>query len=527
MEKIGGTTAPRWADEVDAPATAAVAEAPPGPPAPADTAAPVEEGRPPHSPWLHLALIAAAVLALRSLGLGAALVIFGLLVSLILHELGHFWVARACGMKVTEFFIGVGPRIWSFRRGEVEYGIKAAPIAAYVKIIGMMDFDEVDPADEPRAYRSQSTPKRLAAVFAGPGANILLAFALLFGSFLFASHPTDKWTVADVTAGGAAQQAGLGKGDRLVAINGVPVGDFDAFRAQIDTLAGQPVVVRVEGDNGVGRDIATTLGWRLDAGASAAVPAKPALTPNDEILSLDGVAVPRYEDLQAKLAETGPPATLRIRRPGGEYELAVTRPLTLPADGAAGFLGVRPEHQTVQETPIGAAGEAGRTGVYLLGENVKGIVRFLSPSGLSSLVGQVTDVASGADATANQADKPALTPVADSPPPSAAVEQPTDRPISIIGIVSVGSRVADDSIVSLLAFLALVNLALACINLLPVYPFDGGHIAVALYEGIRSRIQRAPYRADATKLMPVLYGVICLLMVLMVSTVMLDVLKPL
>ena len=74
---------------------------------------------------------------------------------LFVHELGHFLAARRAGMKVTEFFLGFGPRIWSFRRGETEYGLKAIPLGAYVRIIGMNNLEDVDPADEPRTYRAK------------------------------------------------------------------------------------------------------------------------------------------------------------------------------------------------------------------------------------------------------------------------------------------------------------------------------------------------------------------------------------
>ena len=88
-------------------------------------------------------------------------------------------MAKRNGMKVTEFFIGFGPRIWSFRRGETEYGVKVIPAGAYVKIIGMSNLEEVAPADEPRTYRPQSFGKRMPVVLAGPAMNFVLGFLLL------------------------------------------------------------------------------------------------------------------------------------------------------------------------------------------------------------------------------------------------------------------------------------------------------------------------------------------------------------
>ena len=109
---------------------------------------------------VRLALIAAAVVAGGVLFGPYVLIIIGaLLISIILHEFGHFIVARMSGMKATEFFVGFGPRLWSFRRGETEYGLKLIPAGAYVRIIGMNNLEEIDPADEPRSYRAQSAPK--------------------------------------------------------------------------------------------------------------------------------------------------------------------------------------------------------------------------------------------------------------------------------------------------------------------------------------------------------------------------------
>ena len=84
-----------------------------------------------------------------------------------LHELGHFVTARLTGMKATQFFIGFGPRLWSFHRGETEYGVRLLPLGAFVRIIGMNNLDEVPPADEARTYRQKSYPRRMLVITAG------------------------------------------------------------------------------------------------------------------------------------------------------------------------------------------------------------------------------------------------------------------------------------------------------------------------------------------------------------------------
>src|SRR5438477_4664964 len=106
-------------------------------------------------------------------------VIFALIAIVMLHEFGHFVTAKWAGMKVSEYFFGFGPRLWSIKKGETEYGIKAIPVGGYVRIIGMNNLENVDPADEPRTYRQKSYPRRLSVAFAGSFMHFLLAFVLL------------------------------------------------------------------------------------------------------------------------------------------------------------------------------------------------------------------------------------------------------------------------------------------------------------------------------------------------------------
>ena len=106
--------------------------------------------------------------------------VVGIIVSVFLHETGHFVTARLTGMKATQFFLGFGPRLWSFRRGETEYGVRALPLGAYVRIIGMSNMDEVPAEDEARTYRQQSYPKRMLVITAGSMMHMLIAIVLLF-----------------------------------------------------------------------------------------------------------------------------------------------------------------------------------------------------------------------------------------------------------------------------------------------------------------------------------------------------------
>ena len=178
----------------------------------------------------------------------ALALITGIIFLIMLHEFGHYWTAKRAGMKVTEFFLGFGPRLWSFKRGETEYGVKAIPAGGYVRIIGMTNMEEVDPEDEPRTYRQATTGKRLMVILAGVTVNALIAFLLFFvviaGQGRVADGPST--TVSRIVAGSAADEAGLRPGDTLVAVNGQQLAGWDQLKAAIEKSGGQTLTLTVE-----------------------------------------------------------------------------------------------------------------------------------------------------------------------------------------------------------------------------------------------------------------------------------------
>jgi membrane-associated protease RseP (regulator of RpoE activity) len=180
----------------------------------------------------------------------ALAIIVGIILMVMLHEAGHFIAARRSGMKASEFFLGFGPRLWSFRRGETEYGVKAIPAGGYVRILGMSNLEEVDPADEPRTFRRGSYRNRLVVVLAGVTMNLLLAFLLFFvviaGQGRVAEGPNT--TVTTVESKSAAEAAGLQPGDRIVAVDGRRIGGWEALKRQIQRHAGDPTVFTVVRD---------------------------------------------------------------------------------------------------------------------------------------------------------------------------------------------------------------------------------------------------------------------------------------
>ena len=207
-----------------------------------------EHGRGEGSSSVRLALLVAGTVAVGVLGSFTTLAVVAALIFMIfMHELGHYLTAKWSGMKVTEFFIGFGPRLWSFRRGDTEYGLKLIPAGAYVRIIGMSNVEEVPPEDEGRTYRQKSYPRRLSVAVAGSAMHFLMAIALMFG--LLAIHgeaaplDSDQWAVGAVTPGSPADVAGLVPGDRIVAVDGEEVTGFPQVSERLRTRPGETVSI--------------------------------------------------------------------------------------------------------------------------------------------------------------------------------------------------------------------------------------------------------------------------------------------
>jgi membrane-associated protease RseP (regulator of RpoE activity) len=194
-------------------------------------------------------VVGLVVLAVFSPGARTPLaIVLGLVLMVMLHEAGHYWAAKRAGMKVTEFFVGFGPRLWSFRRGETEYGVKAIPAGGYVRIIGMNNLEPVDPEDEPRTYRAGRYRDRLKVVLAGVTVNIIIAVLLFAVVLVGHGRAEPNTTVNLVTRDSAAHVAGLQSGDRVVAIDGVRIDDWDELKAAIEARGAQDTVIAVERD---------------------------------------------------------------------------------------------------------------------------------------------------------------------------------------------------------------------------------------------------------------------------------------
>jgi membrane-associated protease RseP (regulator of RpoE activity) len=413
---------------------------------------------------LRLALlIGAVVLVGIRFGWPLVVMILGVVVTIFFHELGHYLTARWAGMKCTEFFIGFGPKIWSLRRGECEYGFKVIPAGAYVRIIGMNNLDEVDPADEPRTYREQSFPKRLLVVSAGSLSHLVQAFVigvLLFGVVgmpggSLTDPEVDSFEIGSVTEDSAAEAIGLQEGDVIVAIDGRPASAFDDLS---DALVAYDV------DD----DVTLTL-ERGDATetVTATLGARPANQPGGEV--------------------------------GGPF-LGVGSVNVMSADpvgiGAA-----------IVETP-GQMWDVTTASVAALGH-------VFSPTGLSEFADNFSDSGSGGSAGTSGGSEGQR---AESGGRSGGL-------MSIVGFVHVGTADVENRAAFMLALFFNLNLLLGLINMLPLPPLDGGHAAMAIYERARSRDGRR-YHADFAKLLPLTYAVFLVLVMIGVTTIYLDIVKP-
>ncbi|WP_028932417.1 M50 family metallopeptidase [Pseudonocardia spinosispora] len=203
-----------------------------------------------------------------SFALGVVLFAVGIGLSIALHEAGHMWTAKAFGMKVRRYFIGFGPKVFSFRRGETEYGLKWIPAGGFCDIAGMTALDPVTPEEEPRAFYRRKTWKRVVVLSAGSVMHFIIGIILLYvmavsgllppiggayaGQVSCVPASQDPTTLAPTPCDPAqpppAQKAGIRSGDHIVSVGGTPTPDWDAAVTVIRTHFGPtPFVIERDG----------------------------------------------------------------------------------------------------------------------------------------------------------------------------------------------------------------------------------------------------------------------------------------
>ena len=386
-------------------------------------------------------------------GLPMLIVVLAVIAMIFLHEMGHYLTARAAGMKVTEFFLGFGPRLWSMRRGETVYGLKAIPVGAYVRIIGMNNLEEVSPTEEHRTYRSKPYWRRMSVAVAGSTVHFILALVLIFSFLVIGGKhedvPSPDWTVNYVLPGSPAESAGLLPGDRIVSVDNNPVATMS--------------------------------------------------------------------DMLTVLPEPGTPVSLGVER-GDEV---LVRPLTLathPGDSSRGYIGISSDsawsRRSVDVGYLEAVPETLDEFGFLAKESVLSIGRLFSPSGLTDFFRDV------ADEPTQQSSAPAEGGITTAVP-----GDDRDRVVSIFGALKIGADLTENGYGNLLLFLALLNVFIGVFNMIPLLPFDGGHVLIATYERLRSWGGRR-YTADVSKMVPVAYAVILILGFVFIGSVYLDFTDP-
>lgn len=271
-------------------------------------------------------------------------VVVGVLV--FVHEVGHFLMAKRAGVGVLKFSLGFGPKVLGFRRGETEYLLSAIPLGGYVKMIGEDPADKT--ADPAKSFQNKSVGWRSLVVLAGPGSNVILAGLLFTGAFLVLGQPVKALVVGDVAPGSAAELAGLRPGDRVVAVGGAPVAQWDQVLDRVEESEGLALPVQV--DRGSDRLTLTVTPQRQHREVQAIAPKvgrvesrspadRAGVKAGDTVVAFDGTKIVLWEDL-VRLVHKSPGRTgrLTVERNGQPVDLEVT-PIAVPNPAGTGQIG--------------------------------------------------------------------------------------------------------------------------------------------------------------------------------------------
>ena len=499
--------------------------------------------------------------------LGVIAFVVALIISVLIHELGHLVTAKLFGMRADRYFVGFGPTLWSTRRGETEYGVKALPLGGFVSIRGMDPNDErrrpvVDEVFDPPALAAdrEVEPAAVGAGRSGPGTTTATP-----------AHPDEA---PDASGLPPATWDRLG---RILRERGTPETTADRIvaraRASMDddperarrTLA-EVLLTEVGHSEKVG-----DLPWRLERGdegrfyhdrpiwqractigfgplthlviafllllgAYALIPlptgepttevgvvledtpaAEVGLEPGDQVLAVEGTASDDYLELREMIRERPEEATtLTVERDGQTLDLElVPQAETDPDSGETfGLAGFAPQEvtdrlgpvQAIRRAAIGDEQEPIGGVVPMVGASVEGLARVFSPAGIGELV--------SASAGTQERD------------PEGAV--------SVVGIASIAGQAAGQGalgLFSLVFLLAFLNVFVFLFNIVPLPPFDGGHLAVLAVEKVgnlyrRLRGRPETYTVDPRAITAVALPVIAVILIVFITTLWLDISDP-
>ena len=416
--------------------------------------------------------------------LGIVIFLFGLAVSIGLHELGHMIPAKKFGVRVSQYFVGFGPTLWSRQGKETEYGVKAIPLGGFVRLVGMIppeqavkpvksrgrigriiadarsaSVDEVVDGEDYRAFYHLTWWRKVIVMFGGPFVNLVLAVLAFSVVLIGIGVPTPTTTVAEVAV--CVPAAG-----------------------QTECAAGDP----------------------------ASPAAQAGLQDGDEITAVNGEPVDAWSDLTKVIAANpGTEITLTVARDGQTIQLPVTpasydRPDASGGTTTVGYLGMVPTSEIVKQGPLSGVQYAWTATT----QTFKAIV---------TLPAQIYHAFLA----------------------TIGVEERSQT--SVMGVVGVGRIYGDvasshiegyglvQKFGDMLLLWGALNLALFAFNMIPLVPLDGGHIASALWQGIKNgwaRLRRLPHPrpVDVARMMPLAYGVFGVLIVMGAILVIADIVAP-
>ncbi|HZA19209.1 MAG TPA: site-2 protease family protein [Actinomycetota bacterium] len=382
---------------------------------------------------------------------GILIFIVGILVVVMIHESGHFLMAKLFDLKATKFFLGFGPTLWSTQRGETEYGVKALPLGGFVKIVGMNPYEEVAPEDESRSYPNKPKWQRALVLVAGSATHWVVAFVILFIMFAFIGEPSGPPTteIATVSADSPAASAGFEPEDRIVGVAGADADTWNEISEFIKAHPGDEVTFVVERD-GDTVEVDATIGRAIF----------------DEDGNVNAYSVDGDELRDARAGET-----------------------------EQGFLGIAPQRQVNRQGVVEALGSAGAA----TWQGTVGSVR-----GIGEVFSQIAPGGKLWDALGGQGER-----------------EITEGPLGIVGAGRLAGESAQRGMYfELLGLIVGFTIFVGIMNLLPLPPLDGGHLAVLAWEAITGK------QVDVRKLIPVAAAVISFFVVLFLAVLYLDLARP-
>ena len=372
------------------------------------------------------------------------------------HESGHFFAAKYFNFKATQFFVGFGPTLFSRKRGETEYGVKALPLGGFVKIVGMNPYEEIPPEEQHRSYPNKPRWQRAIVLVAGSATHWPVAFVTLLIAGMAFGYPTgEPSTQISAVAPSAfgqetpAAEAGFQLDDTIVAIEGEEVTAWNDVRGFIRENPGESATFTVERD-GQQENIEAEVGTAIVSAQT------------NELLAL----APAGEDV-------GEP---------GEGEKKV------------GYLGVGPQPEIETFGFVEAATHSGERVWDMTKRSVMGVPQVFA----QVFNGDIFNALGGEGERSAE-----------------------DSPIGIVGASRiVGESANRGEYTAIFEMIAAFTIVVGLMNLLPLPPLDGGHLAVVAWEAITKR------KVDIRKLIPVSVAVIGFFIILFVAVLYLDLARP-